>query len=72
MHDLVLRNARIVDGTGADAFDGDVAVTDGHITEVGRVEGQAREEIRADGRLVSFKPELVTAPYGTPSRKVLQ
>ncbi len=53
MHDLVLRNARIVDGTGADAFDGDIAVSDGRVTHVGQVEGEAREEIRADGRLVT-------------------
>ena len=53
MHDLVIRNARIVDGSGQDAFDGDIAVQDGKISAVGRVEGEAREEIRADGRIVT-------------------
>ena len=54
MHDLVIRNGKIVDGTGKkEAFSGDVAMTDGVITEVGRVEGEARETIEADGRLVT-------------------
>jgi N-acyl-D-amino-acid deacylase len=53
MHDLVVRNGRIVDGSGAPAFPGDVAVTDGVITEVGAVEGPALRTIDADGRLVT-------------------
>jgi len=53
MHDLVIRGGRIVDGTGREPFAGDVAVSDGRITEVGRVEGPARREIAADGRLVT-------------------
>jgi N-acyl-D-amino-acid deacylase len=53
MHDLVITNARIVDGTGADAFHGDVAVTDGTITHVGSVDGPAHRTIAADGRLLT-------------------
>ena len=53
MHDLVITNARIVDGTGADAFHGDVAVTDGTITHVGSVDGPSRRTIAADGRLLT-------------------
>ena len=53
MHDLIIRNGKIVDGTGKASFNGDVAVSDGKITEVGKVEGDAREEINADGRLVT-------------------
>ena len=37
MHDLVIRGGTIVDGLGAEPFTGDVAVTDGVITEVGRL-----------------------------------
>ena len=36
-HDLIVRNVEIMDGTGADAFRGDVAVADGRISEVGTV-----------------------------------
>ena len=39
MHDLLIRAGKIVDGTGAAPFTGDVAVSDGRITEVGRVSG---------------------------------
>jgi N-acyl-D-aspartate/D-glutamate deacylase len=53
MHDLIIRNARIVDGTGADAFTGDIAITDGLITAVGLIDGPAVEEIDAQGHLVT-------------------
>ena len=53
MHDLVIRNASIVDGTGAPAFNGDVAVDDGLITEVGVVAGEGRREIDAAGKLLT-------------------
>ncbi|MFC3226997.1 amidohydrolase family protein [Marinibaculum pumilum] len=51
--DLVIRDGRIVDGSGAEAFSGDVAVRDGRIVEVGKVAGAGRREIAADGRLVT-------------------
>ena len=37
--DLVIRNGTVVDGTGAEAFVGDVAISDGQIVEVGKVAG---------------------------------
>lgn len=54
MYDLVIRNARVVDGTGAPAFAGEVAVKDGRIAAVGpRVDGPARRELDAGGRAVA-------------------
>jgi N-acyl-D-aspartate/D-glutamate deacylase len=53
MHDLVIRAGSVVDGTGAPARTADVAITDGRITTVGRVEGPARQEVDADGALVT-------------------
>jgi N-acyl-D-amino-acid deacylase len=53
-HDLVLRNGTIVDGTGRQAFEGDVAIDDGVVTEVGALETTAaRRVIDADGLLVT-------------------
>jgi N-acyl-D-aspartate/D-glutamate deacylase len=52
MADLVIRNARIVDGTGAPAFDGHVAVEGDRITAVTRDASElpsASREIDADG-----------------------
>ena len=51
--DLVIRGGTIVDGSGAKRYSGDVAVSDGWIVQVGRVEGRGREEIDAAGLLVT-------------------
>jgi N-acyl-D-aspartate/D-glutamate deacylase len=48
-HDLVIRNARIVDGTGSKAFPGDVAIDGDTISAIGTVEEKGREEIDAGG-----------------------
>lgn len=53
MHDLVLKNGTIVDGTGAPGFRGDVAVRDGKIVEVGKVTGAAKRTLDADGAIVT-------------------
>jgi N-acyl-D-aspartate/D-glutamate deacylase len=55
--DLLIKNARIVDGTGAPAFGGAIAVKGERIQAVGRVEGElkvdAAEVIDAKGLVVS-------------------
>jgi N-acyl-D-amino-acid deacylase len=53
MHDLVLRNATIVDGTGAAPTSGDLAIDGERITSVGGTAGRGREEIDAKGMLVT-------------------
>ena len=54
MADLVIRNATIVDGTGAPAVHGDVAVTADTITAVGpRLDERGHREIDADGLMVT-------------------
>ena len=53
VHDLVIRGGTVVDGTGAPARTADVAVTDGIVTELGRVDGPAHRELDADGLLVT-------------------
>ena len=52
MHDLVIRNGTILDGTGAPRFIGDVAVDEAVITAVGKVTGKGREELDARDKLV--------------------
>jgi N-acyl-D-amino-acid deacylase len=51
--DHVIRNGTIADGSGADLFDGDVAIRDGRIVAVGRVEGVGEVETDARDRLVT-------------------
>jgi N-acyl-D-aspartate/D-glutamate deacylase len=53
VHDLVIRGGTIVDGTGAERFDADVAVDRGLITAVGPDLGRGREEIDAEGKIVA-------------------
>jgi N-acyl-D-aspartate/D-glutamate deacylase len=54
MLDLVIRNARICDGTGAPAFMGDLGVEGGRIRYVGRSAGQTADRIiDADGLVLA-------------------
>ncbi|MBK8960153.1 MAG: amidohydrolase family protein [Proteobacteria bacterium] len=52
-YDLVIRNGTVVDGTGAARFRADVAVTDGKIVEVGKVDGTAKRTIDAQDLIVA-------------------
>jgi N-acyl-D-aspartate/D-glutamate deacylase len=53
MHDLVIRHGTVVDGTGRERFEGDVAVDAGRISAVGEVGARGRRELDARGMLVS-------------------
>jgi N-acyl-D-amino-acid deacylase len=53
-YDLLIRNGRVLDGTGNPWFPADVAVSDGHIVAVGRLgDAQATTLIDATGRYVA-------------------
>ncbi|MBV8934821.1 MAG: amidohydrolase family protein [Alphaproteobacteria bacterium] len=52
-YDLLIRNGRIVDGSGMPAFRGDVGVKDGKIAEIGKLSGTATRTIDAAGRVVA-------------------
>jgi N-acyl-D-aspartate/D-glutamate deacylase len=53
VHDLVIRNGLLVDGSGAPGRPADVAVDGDRIAAVGAVEGRGRREIDADGLVVT-------------------
>ena len=53
MHDLKITNAKIVDGTGAPAYQGELAVKDGRIAEIGETVGEAVATIDANGLVLS-------------------
>ncbi|MBI3325767.1 MAG: amidohydrolase family protein, partial [Nitrospinae bacterium] len=52
-YDLVIKNGRIIDGSGMPAYHGDVAVARGKIVELGKLSGPARRVIDADGQAVA-------------------
>ena len=53
MHDIVIRGGTILDGTGTEAFTGDIAIDGGKIAAVGGKAGPGRREIDANGLLVT-------------------
>ena len=76
MHDLVIRAGRIVDGSGAAAVHGDLAIDGDRITQVGGKAGPGHREIAADGLLVTpgfvdvhthYDGQATWDPYLTPS-----
>ena len=76
MHDLVIRNGKIVDGTGAPTFVGDIAIDGGVIARVGGKAGAGRREIDASGLLVTpgfvdihthYDGQVTWDPYLSPS-----
>jgi len=52
-YELIIRNGTIVDGTGNDPWQGDVAIKDGLIDVIGNIDGSAETEIDATGLLVT-------------------
>jgi N-acyl-D-amino-acid deacylase len=52
-YDLVVRGGRIYDGSGAPSYVGDVGITNGLITKVGRIRERGLREVDADGLAVT-------------------
>jgi N-acyl-D-aspartate/D-glutamate deacylase len=53
MVDLVIRGGTVIDGSGGQPFEADVAMTDGKIVTVGVVSAKGDEEIDARGKIVT-------------------
>ena len=52
-YDLLIKNGRVIDGSGMPSFRGDVAVKNGKIVEMGKFNSPATQTIDADGLAVS-------------------
>jgi N-acyl-D-amino-acid deacylase len=53
VYDLLIKNGRIIDGSGMPSFRGDVAISKGKIAELGRLGGSANRVIDADGKVIA-------------------
>ena len=54
LHDLVLRGGSIIDGSGRDAFEADIAIRNGIVVAIGDLAGASgREELDVSGLVVS-------------------
>jgi N-acyl-D-aspartate/D-glutamate deacylase len=76
MHDLAIRNGRVIDGSGGPEYQGDIGIDGGTIAAVGANVGPARREIDAAGKLVTpgwidmhthFDAQVAWDPFLTPS-----
>ena len=81
MHDLVIDNARLIDGLGTPAREGSLAVKDGRIAALGRDRrgadlGPAKSRVDAAGLVLApgivdihthFDAQLTWDPFATPS-----
>jgi N-acyl-D-amino-acid deacylase len=53
MLDLIIKNGRIVDGSGLPGYQGDIGVKNGKICHIGKIESAAETVIDATGKIVS-------------------
>lgn len=52
-YDLVIKNGTVIDGSGAPRYRADVAVANGRIAAIGRVDAKAKQTIDAEGHVVT-------------------
>ena len=52
-YDVLIKNGKVIDGSGMPAFAGDVAVKDGKIAEIGKLSGAADQVVDAAGQVIA-------------------
>jgi N-acyl-D-aspartate/D-glutamate deacylase len=76
MHDLAIRDALLIDGTGSAPVRGDLAVAQGRISEMGKIKESSRETIDAGGLALMpgiidnhthYDAQLTWDPLASPS-----
>jgi N-acyl-D-aspartate/D-glutamate deacylase len=70
-YDLLLKNGRIIDGSGRPAFQGDIGVAQGKIVELGGLGGSAHQVIEAviiGNCSLALAPVCPTSPRGPTGR----
>jgi N-acyl-D-aspartate/D-glutamate deacylase len=78
MYDLILKGGRIYDGSGMPSFNADIAVRDGRIAAIGRIDDTAAEVLDAGGLVVApgiidfhthFDAQIWWDPLGSSSNE---
>ena len=73
---IVIRGGRIIDGTGLAAYSADIAIQGGRIAAMGRLSGDAKRTVDADGCIITpgfidvhthYDVQLDWDPLATPS-----
>ena len=73
---LVIRNGTVVDGSGSDPFEADIAITDGRICAIGKSVARGAQEVDARHRLVTpgfvdvhthYDAQVTWSPHLSPS-----
>ena len=76
MHDLIIRNGKVYDGTGAAPFDADIAIDGDRITAIGKIAESGKQEIDASGKIVTpgfvdihthYDGQVTWDPFVSPS-----
>ncbi|MBV9827772.1 MAG: amidohydrolase family protein [Alphaproteobacteria bacterium] len=52
-YDVLIKNGRVVDGSGMPSFHGDVAIKDGKIAEIGKLSGAASQTVDVGGQVIA-------------------
>lgn len=52
-YDIVIRNGRVLDGSGNPWINADIAIRNGRFVKIGKIDGKGRQEIDASGKYVS-------------------
>ena len=73
-YDLLVRGGRVVDGSGLPSYNADVAIKDGKIVKLGRIDGGAAKTLDVGGLIVApgfidhhthMDAQILWDPYGT-------
>ena len=76
MFDLIIKNGLVYDGKGSEPFKADLAISNGKIVEIGKIEDKGRKVIDAEGKIVTpgfvdihthYDGQVTWDPYLRPS-----
>src|SRR4051812_20339129 len=59
MYDLLIRNARIIDGSGGASYTGDIGVLQDRIVEIGPIPMEAPAALTVDGQGLAAAPGFI-------------